>query len=218
MKLRLSIFLVTLFCLGLFNYCKKTDDSISFDFSITVVDFYNETPISSVTVKAYTKGVSSGTYNNTFQLQASESTQNNGLATFEVPYGGIEVIKLSFEKEGYFNESVEFNPDDLTTEAANVITIPFKRKGVVSLRLYNSAPFSEFDEITFNTLNGDCDECTDFNSLVLTGTQIDTMLFANIVANRYFKYQYIVTKNGFTNNFLDSTLCSNDTTFIVLNY
>ncbi|MCB9188357.1 MAG: hypothetical protein H6599_03640 [Flavobacteriales bacterium] len=219
MKNKIGIITCAFAILTIFlSSCKKKGQEISFDFSITIQDYYNESPIQDVSVSAYTKGVSSGTYTNTFQLQASESTSSAGVASFQVPYGGIEVIKLSIEKDGYFGQSIEYNPDDFSTEGNNALTIPIKKKGFISIRIQNTSPFSAFDEITFNTINNDCEECTDFNSLVLAGTQIDTTLSGITVGNRYFKYQYIVFKNGASSNYLDSALCVNDTTFININY
>lgn len=207
-----------LLALSIFSSCKKESDEISFEFQITVEDFYSSSPVEGVTVKAHTKGVSSGTYNNTFQLQSSEITNGSGLVTFDIPYGGIEVIKLSIEKDGYFNQVIEYNPDGFSTATTNVLTLSFKKQGIISIRIRNTSPISAFDNITFNTLNSDCEDCVQFNSLSLTGTSVDTTLTGTVASNRHYKYQYIVTKSGVANNFLDSTFCDNDTTFVNINY
>jgi hypothetical protein len=213
-KLTWSILVLSI----IFASCRKENDGIEFEFEVTTQDFYASTPIEGVSVKAHTKGVSSGTYTNTFELQASETTSSSGSTNFNVPYGGIEVIRMEFEKDGYFNQIVEYNPDDFSTNEKNAITINLKKEAAVSIRIQNTAPISAFDEIMFNTLNSDCDECVQFSSLVFTGFPMDTTLSGTVVANRYYKYQYIVTKSGVTTNYLDSAYCDNDTTFIEINY
>lgn len=198
--------------------CKKQEEEITFDFNIKVIDYYSPTPIQAVTVKTYTKGVNSGTYSSAYQLKANESTNSDGSCEFKVGYGGIEVIKISLEKGGYFSQNFEYNPDDFSTEGINNLTLPLKQKGIISISIKNNSPVSASDEINFNTLNSDCNECIKFNSLTFSGTNVDTTLIGTIVLNRYYKYQYIVSKNGISNNYLDSTYCDNDTTFINISY
>lgn len=202
----------------LLGACKKKEEEINFDFNIEVIDYYSSVPIENVTVKAYTKGINSGTYSSAYQLQASESTDNDGSCQFKVEYGGIEVIKISLEKNGYFSQNFEYNPDDFSTEEINDLKLPLKQKGIISIKIKNNSPISAADEINFNTLNSGCSECVKFNSLTLSGTNVDTTLTGTIVLNRYYKYQYIVTKNGNSNNYLDSAYCDNDTTFINISY
>ncbi|CAG5079107.1 hypothetical protein [Parvicella tangerina] len=211
-------YLLLFISLQLFASCNKKKDPIRFEFEIITEDYYTGDPLSDVEVSCFTKGVNGGTYNNTFQLEASEFTNHSGIALFNVEYGGLEVIKLTFDKASYFQQTSEYNPDTFSTNEVNTIRIPLKKKGHISIRIMNAFPISEFDEITFNSLNADCNECVKFNSLNLQGTAIDTTLSGGIVANRYFKYQYIVTKSGSSTNFLDSTYCDADTTFIDINY
>lgn len=211
-------YLFVLFVLTTLSSCKKNDNENEFEFSILTEDFYSSDPISNVSVSAYTKGVSSGTYNNTFQLQRSESTSSAGIASIHIPYSGLEVIKFSFEKEGYFSQSIEYNPDDFSIDEVNNLIIPLKKKGAISIRIKNTSPISAFDEITFNSINTDCSECVKFNSLVFSGTNVDTTLSGTVVSNRHYKYQYIVTKSGISTNYLDSAFCDNDTTYININY
>lgn len=202
----------------LISSCKKENDSIEFQFEITTEDFYNASPIQGTIVRTSTKGVNSGTYNNTFQLQSSETTDINGIANLSAPYGSIEVIKMEIEKEGYFSQSLEYNPDDFSTENINHITFPMKQKGFINIGVTNAFPLSAYDEIIFNSINADCQECVNFNSITLNGTAVDTTLQGTIVQNRYYKYQYIITKGGVANTVIDSTYCTNDTTFIQINY
>ncbi len=217
MLLRIISYIALAFLL-LTASCKKEKEDITFEFEILTEDYYSGDPIGSVSVQAYTKGVSSGTFNNTFQLQASETTNGNGTANLNVPYGGIEVVKFTFDKEGYFNQIVEYNPDDFTTNSVNELTIPIKKEGYISFRIRNAFPISGLDEMTFNSLNADCQECVKFNSLDFYGTNVDTTIAGTIVASRYYKYQYIVTKNGTPTNYLDSAYCDTDTTFVQINY
>lgn len=202
----------------LLSSCKKKDEDIKYTFNIAVTDYYSSAPISGVSVSAYTRGISSGVYSNTYQLQASQVSGSEGFALLEVPYSSYESIKIALEKEGYYSQSLEYNPDDFSTEGQNELSLQLKQKGVISIRIKNTSPFSAFDEITFNTINPDCAECAKFNSINLSGTNVDTTLTGSIVMNRYYKYQYIVTKNSVSTNYTDSTFCSSDTTFININY
>lgn len=198
--------------------CKKKDDEIKYEIRVTVTDYYSDAPVSSASVQGYTKGINSGTYSNTFQLAANETTSSAGIVTLSIPYGGLEVIKITIAKDGFFGKSEEYNPDNLSTENTNDVAIQIKQKGVVSFNIKNTSPTNTSDEITFNTINPDCDECVKFSSLNFIGMNVDTTLVGTVVLNRYYKYQYIVTKNGNPVNYLDSAFCSSDTTFINLNY
>lgn len=198
--------------------CKKKNEDAKYVFAISTKDYYSNEIQSNISISAYTKTVSSGTFSNTYNLEASELSNSNGLCNIEIPYKAIESMKFEAKSNGYFTVQEIFNPDIFTTTEVNNIDILIKKKGVLKFNITNTSPFDSYDNILLNTLNSSCPECSNYNSLSLSGTAIDTSFTGNIALNRYYKYQYFVKKNSQTSTYLDSILCQNDTTLIEINY
>lgn len=198
--------------------CKKNNEEITYEFQINTIDAHSSAAIEGITVKAYTKGIKSGTYSSAFELRSSETSNSSGITKINIPFSSLDVIKFEYAASEYFSEFFEYNPDDFSTENVNVISQPLEKKGQVRIHIKNSFPINSLDKITFNSINSDCGRCDKFNSLEYIGDAVDITLNGMTVQNRYFKYQYIVEKSGTTTTLLDSTYCDSDTSIIEVFY
>ena len=212
---------VLLFCsvvILLWN-CKKKNNEISFKIEGEIVDVNSNSPLSNIEVIASKREVASGTFNSSYSKFETLTTNSNGKFSVETNYGGIESLKFQFSHANYFSKEIIINPDDLSTEETNNLIVQLQSKGIISINIKNSSPFDQFDNFIFNSINSSCANCVKFNSLELNGNLVDTTLIGQVEANKYYRFQYIVTKNGSSSNFTDSVFCViGDTTFKVLNY
>lgn len=218
MKSKSTLLLTGFIFLFAFSFCKKKGTEIEYQFNIKIKDYYNQTPVENVSVSIYSKSINSGTFSNTYSLGGSEKTESNGIAQLSLKFGALESIKIDTEHSDYFKTSTLYNPDDFSTENENNIEISLKQKGHLKIRVRNAFPFDAYDKLILNTLNSDCSECVKFTSLSFEDVAVDTTLSGQVVNNRFYKYQYIITKNGSTISHIDSTLCDQDTTLIEINY
>ena len=183
------------------------------------MDINSNNTLSDIEVLAYKRELSSGTFNSSYSKFETLHTNSNGVFVVETEYNGIESLKFQFNHANYFTKEVIINPDDLSTEKTNMLNFQLQSKGVIKFEISNSSPFDQFDKIIFNSTNSSCTNCVKFNSVEMNGAMVDTNLIGQIEANKYFRYQYIVTKNGATSNFFDSVFCTiGDTTVKILNY
>ena len=214
-----SFYIITVnflfFCLA----CKKEKQEITFDIEGSVTDINDDSGINAASVEVSKREVSSGTFNSSYSKLLSATTGSNGQYSFSTPYGSIESFKFEVSHKDYFGKEIIINPDDLSTEETNTLNFSLQSKGYIKISITNATPFDQFDEFSFSTLNPTCLNCVKFTSIQLDGAAADTLLVGGIEANKYFKYQYFVTKNGANTNYIDSVFCATgDTTYQTISY
>lgn len=202
-----------------FSFCKKEKKEIYYSFKGVISDSNNNTGIEGAQITIFKREVSSGTFNSAFSQVDAYSATASGAYELKSDFGTIESFKFKIEKENYFTTEKTYNPDLFKPNQVNELNFSLIGKGYISIRIKNNIPFDLFDEISFNSINSNCNSCVKFNSIVLKKMQVDTVLLGNVEANRYFKFQYAVKKNNTTSNYLDSVFCVlGDTSFYNLNY
>jgi hypothetical protein len=213
-KLVILFVVVSIFC-----SCKKEKDDINYTIEGTITDINDNSPIESAKLTISKREVSSGTFNSSYSKISELTTTNNGLYSIITEYGSVESFKFELSHLDYFSKEIIVNPDDLSTEITNEYNFELTSKGYIKINIKNNSPYDILDQISFNSINSSCTNCVKFNSIELNGTTVDTILEGGIEANKYYKYQYFVTKNGVTNTYLDSVFCTiGDTTFTPLLY
>jgi len=199
--------------------CKKEKETINYDIEGTVLDINDNSPINDATVLVSKREVSSGTFNSSYSTITSEVTTADGKYSFTTPYGTVESFKFQISRDNYYGKEVLINPDDLATNSINTLDFSLQSKGYINIRVLNATPWDQLDKISVNSINPSCANCVKFTSIQMVGSDIDTNLVGSVEANKYFKYQYAVTKNGSVNNYVDSVFCIiGDTTFKTLSF
>ena len=200
--------LITISFMLLILSCKKEQKENNFNFEGIITDTDDGSKISNAKITLSKREVSSGTFNSSYTNIDSEITNSNGLYNFSTTYGSIESFKFTLQQDNYFGKELIVNPDNLSTENTNELNFSLQSKGNININLVNATPFDEDDKILFSSLNPDCANCVKFTSIQLNGIAIDTNLIGVIEANKFFKYQYFVTKNGVNTSFVDSVFCT----------
>lgn len=203
----------------LLQSCKKEKDEITFDIEGTVTDINDSSPLASAEVKVSKREVTSGTFNSSYSPVTTETTSSTGQYNFSTPFGSIESFKFELSCENYFGKEVLINPDNLAADNINTLDFSLQSKGVISINIVNATPWDQFDNISFNSLNPSCTNCVKFTSIQMPGVSVDTNLVGTVEANKYFKFQYNISKNGAVSNLIDSVFCViGDTTFKSIQY
>lgn len=210
MRYGLGLFLVVVLFFG----CKKDKNDNTVDITGTVKDATSSGPISGATVRLYYRPLQNGVYSTNYTLFKSASTASDGTysMTFDKPV--TSDFKFVLDAANCFPAEIIKNPDLISESETNTIDITAYSSCSIQLHVKNASPVDGSDQIVFKYLgfNYTCSSCCSTTDQVFTGTAVDETISCMHYANMYVKYQYIVTKSGSSNLFIDSVYCAKGAT------
>ncbi|MFK7757520.1 MAG: hypothetical protein AB8B53_11380 [Flavobacteriales bacterium] len=199
--------------------CKKNETE-KLKLEGTITDSSTGQTLSGVSVLLEGQLLQSGTFNTNFQDIASASTNSSGEFEMEIDRDNYNELRLIYVKSSYLDFTEIISADELSPSGTDY-SVALDPVSTVNLRLVNSSPSSDDDEIEFRYTSAffpQCSCCTN-TPRVFIGTDIDTTLTCTIVGNTQLDYAYFVTKNGFESVFTNGVFVNSfETADIVINY
>jgi hypothetical protein len=211
-----NLFLIFLISL-LFFGCRKKEVLVRVEGS--VVNGVFEQPIENIEIKFYVKEIQGGTFSNSFKLLTTALTDGAGNFEVEFAHKTVQEYKIEVNHPDFFEFTQLINPDDWSLSEINKEIIELWPKSFINLSIKNQFPQNSDDNIVLLSANGNCDLCYIPSLISLNGMSIDTLFRSPSLGMRYWKYNYVVTKNSMTYNYIDSVYCwEGDTANITLLY
>ncbi|PLW93002.1 MAG: hypothetical protein C0592_07820 [Marinilabiliales bacterium] len=213
-----KIFILIILPAILFS-CKK--DPAVIDISGKLFDPNAGNYIAGATVSLQATGVVDGVYNSGFTTIASSTTDGQGSFFFNIEESTYDAFRFTFYKDGYFLSQKEYSAGDITPEQPFNGTFDIYSKSYIKLRVRNTNPYDEFDQISvyFSNPPSTCTECCSSTPFQMTGMDIDTIIYCNCYGNYSLAVNYAYTKNS-VNYILKDTLITVpfDTTYHNINF
>lgn len=204
-----------LFCIAipvLFVFsCKKK--SAKYKISGQVMNTTANQPLSDATIVIETKGAGSSAE---YVQYTTVSTDSEGRYSVELDRGKYDVIRLTGNKNLYFDFSYTLNVSSLSVEEENTQNLSTTAKSWVRLILKNNNPQPD-DFIIFSRQKGkkDCAECCASGSQTLYGAVNDTIYCIN---DGNTAYSVLYSSSGQNPIIAEVTTASFDTTQLLIQY
>lgn len=178
-----------------------------------VTDLMQEQSIEGVDVRLEVNEVTSGSVNTTYKDIGFTKTDNKGSYLFEFESKMAITYRLSFSKEGYSPKTILINPSDVSAEYE--INPKMFKPSTLKIRVRNTSPFNEQDQLILritSSMNDHCNDCCHSNLRHYTGTYVDEYIICNIVGYDTAVLDIMVEKNQNKTNSQVELFCQpNDT-------
>lgn len=175
-----------------------------------VSDKSDNSAISGATIKVYYKPYENGVYTSAYSFLTSTTTDASGNYTFDQEKPNTSDFKFIIEATNYFAVEKVINPDNISLSETNTLNFTPDPSSLVNFHFKNNSPYDADDNLQFVTfgLNPACATCCTNDARNFPGTSVDATFSCTRYAKRYLKYQYFVTKAGFTQSYMDSIYCT----------
>ncbi len=198
-----------LFALLLFAVlaCNKNNES---DLLIEgrVADSRNSSGLGSVEVNLQEQVLADGVLNASFQQAAQASTASDGSYELAFERKNALLYRLQFEKTGYFDRTLEVNPDDVRPGETVTRNLSMTPEAFFEVRLWNTSGSGSDSELRFRNLDGDfgCACCTT-DWVVIDGGTTDTTFTCSLHGDFMIHFTYEITQPGIDTTVVDSVYC-----------
>lgn len=198
LRFRLALITVSFILIFHCNSCKKPSVSELFVYGV-ITNEQTDILEAGVEVNLKIRSLNSGTFNNNYQTLETSLTDSNGAFEFSFENLNISSIQLTFEKENYFYEELEFIPEDVDLEAGKFVSVQMNQIAQVNMSVINSSPINSDDVIEFRYTNAQFDcACCNNQSNLFEGEDVDTTLTCIAPANYTLRYLGLISKGGVT--------------------
>lgn len=198
------------------NSCKKQTETLDINGLISEND---EGILNDVTVKLFIKEVSNSTWNNSYLLHETISS-NDGSYQFTIENKVYISFKLEVSKSGFYTETIEFITDDFTnnTYHKNFNIYP---QGTLQIHIKNANPVNQDDNMTYNLVGNmpTTYQCCDNEDVFFNGIEIDEIKTCKVFGNYNIPIKWSTFKaNTFKEYFDTIYTIKNDTTYYEILY
>ncbi|MEM7163432.1 MAG: hypothetical protein AAF487_13440 [Bacteroidota bacterium] len=214
-----KLFFYFLMCLTLLQ-CKKEENELMV-ISGKVIDARSGEPASGIEIDFLIQGVVDGTFNNNYRKVTSDVSDNNGNYSLNFDEGTPSSFRFEIEGPGFNFSRQDFNPDNFSSTDENNLDLAIDSRAWLRLRVVNSTPANNGDQITFSlsTENIGCPDCCQSEVFSYAG-QVDETLYCEAFGNSEASVEGIVLDviQGQLSAFESVVLIPQDTTELVLSF
>ncbi len=211
------ILLLLIFVNFTFLSCKKDKENIIIKGKIT--NYTNNAGENNVKVVLYAKKIESGVYNANYTVLGRCTSSSTGEYSIEIENQNVDDYKITFEKDGFFNEETKFKQTSISSNqyVKNLTIYP---SAWLKIHIKNAAPTGDSDFFSYNITEG----YKDYTDACLkksqyTGTSVNTYESGKIIGNMNIKIEYTVVKNNNSYSGVKTVYCTmNDTAFVEFSY
>jgi hypothetical protein len=164
--------------------------------------------VNGANVKFFIRSLANNSFSNNFKLEDELNVASDGKFSFSFLKTSSDVeYKLAISNAGYRFKEVVINPSSIVAGEGNELDQNLIPVGVVSFHISSGSNSNNTDEFLFN-FNNELEGGESFVNRLWLGNQVDTVLSAELIAERYNKFTYILKRNGMYLTVGDSVFCS----------
>ena len=158
----------------------------------------NYNPINDAEVRLSAQVLNEGTFNNSFQLLETQSTNSEGYYEFNIDKELFNSMKVQFDKELYVSQEEEINPESIDPVEGLEVSMELEPLAFVNLKVKNISPFNDEDELVFRYTTSYFPQCVCCNNQYqyFTGMEVDTVVNCTIIGGTQLDYYYSISRGG----------------------
>jgi hypothetical protein len=212
--MKINVLQVSLIVILSLSGCKKNDSELAIKGAIT--DATSGEGISGVELAISKNGLSSGSFNPTFNL--IEKNYSNWDGTYEIVFSNENAgeYKIDLKKSDYLNSSVFLSSEEVLAAQPFILNKSLLPSGLLQVNINNEIPGSADDYISFQLSDYEIPcSCCPVGLMEFSGPVIDYESTCTLPAERWHRYVYYYFKNGSSSTTLDSVWVSRGQTSVL---
>jgi hypothetical protein len=213
--------ILSVFLLFILFSCIDETAQVELTIEGQVVRASTQAPVQGATVQLSEQTLEGGVVSGAFNEIGEVVTGQNGTFSFTFERKNTVEFLLEVDQPNYFPRDYTINPDDFNTDNPYNLTANLESRAWLQVSIFNAAPETAEDEITYSNLNANfptCPCCSN-QTVTLTGQMVDTSFTCQLLGDRLIYYDYQISKVSYDSSRVDSVFCTAlDTTQVNISY